>query len=328
MPITGPTSYPPTVAAFINHWLDANALLGSSPLVLNKDAMGTANDVDVTVLQDLFTQLEAVRDVVATIGLDLSIYRAEAEALKAELHERLNDFNSAVRADHPNSAYARVLPAVPSINEGRGRFLRPLRDAAKLWVKVNVYRAGSPAGALVLKGAYTVDTFAIRVNSLAGKYDTMEEAEQQFSLEIQNRNDVQDLIYPILRAYRAKLPTIFAAGSAIVNTLPALSPSPGSTPAAPGLSGGYNASMQRADFTGVPSTSPSVVKHQLRICLSADYDADLEQVATTIEGNLPLNYTVTTGLTTPGGVISARLYAMTEDGHEAGSDTVVVNRPV
>jgi hypothetical protein len=42
----------------------------------------------------------------------------------------------------------------------------------------------------------------------------------------------------------------------------------------------------------------------------------------------PLAFLVTTGLGAPGEVISARLYAMTGDGHEAGSATVVVTRPV
>lgn len=328
MPITGPTSYPPVVASFINHWTDANALLGSSPVTLNKDAIGAATDADITTLQALSGQLDFVRDTVATVALDLSILRAEGEAMKVDLHAKLNDFNSAVRADHPNSAYARVLPAVPSINEGRGRFLRPLRDAVKLWAKVNTYRTANGSGALVLKGGVNTGSFNSSAESLELKYDAVEESEQQLSLEIQNRNDVQELIYPILRAYRAKLPTAFAAGSAIVTTLPALSPSPGSTPAAPGLSGGYNAAMQRGDFAGVASTSSSVVKHQLRICLSADYDTELEQVEATITGAQPLTYTVTTGLGTPGSVISARLYAMTDDGHEAGSDAVVVSRPV
>lgn len=216
MPITGPTSYPPTVSAFIYHWLDANALLGSSPLILNKDAIGADADADVATLQNLSGTLETARDTVDSVGLDLSIFRAEGEAMKADLHAKLNDFNSAVRADHPNSAYARVLPPVSSINEGRSRFLRPLRDAVKLWAKVNAYRTANGSGLLVLKGAVTVESFNNLLTSLATKYDAIEEAEQQLSLEIQRRNDVQDVIYPILRAYRAKLPTAFADRKSVV----------------------------------------------------------------------------------------------------------------
>jgi hypothetical protein len=328
MPITGPTSYVLTVEQFLNHWADANALLGASPLILKKDATGTAADVARAGLVTLQAELNTAREAVEQAALDLALLRGEGAILKAALHAQLNDFNEAVRADHPNSAYAQVLPAVPSINEGRERFLRPLRDAMKLWLKVNTYRTSTGGTALVLKGAVDQGAFSSSVNNLRSKYEAIEEAEQQLALNRQARNDVQDKIYPILKAYRAKLPTLFAGDAAIVATLPALTPSASATPQAPGLSGAWNAGNVRAEFVGVASTSQSVVKHQWRVCLSADYDSEFEQVDGNIDVGDPLTFNVTTGLGVPGSVISVKLYAMTADGHEAGSGPVVIERPV
>lgn len=328
MPISGPTSYVVTTEQFLNHWADANGLLGASPLVLGKEAVRAEADVPLAGLITLKSALDDARDAVEEAVLSLGLLRGEAFILKELLHGQLNDFNDAVRADLPSSAFAKVLPAVPSMNEGRERFVKPMRDAAKLWVKVSNYKVSQGDAVLVLRGAVDLAAFVANLTDLRGKYEEVEEMEQQWTLELAMRNGVQDRIYAVLKAYRAKLPTAFAEGAAIVETLPLLTPLPGSTPQSPGLVGSYSTANSRAEFAGVASTSASVVRHQLRICLGAEFDQDLEQSVGSILVGQPLTFLVTTGLGAPGAVISAKLYAMTADGHEAGSATVVVTRPV
>ncbi len=328
MPITGPTSYVVTTDQFLNHWADANDLLGASPLVLGAEAVGAEADVPLAGLDALKSALEDARDAVEGAVLSLGLLRGDVFLLKEVIHKQLNDFNDAVRADLPNSSMARVLPAVPNMGDGRERFMKPMRDAAKLWVKVSEYKVAHGSTALVLRGDVGVAAFVANLVDLRGKYDDVEEAEQQWALELAVRNGVQEQIYAVLKGYRAKLPTLFAEGAAIVETLPLLTPLPGSTPQAPGLAGTFSPSYNRAEFTGVASTSASVVRHQLRICLAEEFDQDLEQIVGSVLVGQPLTFLVTTGLGSPGSVISAKLYAMTDDGHEAGSATVVVTRPV
>ena len=182
--------------------------------------------------------------------------------------------------------------------------------------------------ALKTKGDYEQGQFHSALSGCRQAMDDFEELEQQLSLDIKKRDGVQDLIYPILKVYRLKIPAVFAAGHPLIATLPALSPEPGSTPAAPGLTMGWSAANSRAEGTGTASPSASVVQTQLRGSVGPEHDEHSETAVMTIEAGQPLIFETIWGLVTPGAVASFRAVAMTGDGHERGSGPVVVSRPL
>ena len=328
MPIQGPTSYFTTVPLFINHWKDANAANGGVAITLNKDETGTATDPAVATLETLFGSLELLRDNVENKAQDVGIQSAVVTGLKEFMLAKINDFNTKMRADYASSPYGKNLSDVPQISSGRDAFMKPLRDTNRLWAKVNAWLVSLGKPMLKLMGNYEQGPFSSALESLRTAWNDWEGLEQDWSLDIQKRNDLQDVIYPILKVYRLKIPSIFAEGSAILDTLPLLTPVPGSTPQAPGLIGGYSVVNNRGEFTGTPSPTPAVTSYQLRACVGPDYNPNTENVVATLNAGVPIVFTTTWGLTTPGAVSSYRLYAVTDDGHERGSETVIIARPL
>lgn len=328
MPIQGPTSYFTVVPLFTLHWSDANAANGGVAITLNKDETGTVTDTTLANLQALFTSLELLRDNVENKAQDVGIQSAVVTGLKEFMLAKMNDFNTKMRADLASSPYGKNLSDVPQISSGRDAFLKPLRDTNRLWAKVNAWLLTQAKPELKLKGDYQQGPFNSALDALRTAWNEWEGLEQDWALDIQKRNDAQDVIYPILRVYRLKIPSIFAEGSAILDTLPLLTPVPGSTPQAPGLIGGYSVPNNRGEFTGTPSPTPAVTIYQLRACVGPDYNPNTENVVATLNAGVPIVFNTTWGLTTPGAVSSFRLYALTADGHERSSETVIIARPL
>ena len=328
MPISGPTSFFATTQAFLNHWDDANVASPTGPISLDKTQCGTATNVVRNDLLALLSSLETARDTVEGTAQDLSIFRSEALLVRTWLLTQMALFNQTMRADHGSSVYAENLEAVPSPSAGREALMKPMRATARLWVMVNNWRSAQTLPELALSSGVDQAGFAAKVAGGRTALDYVEEREQQVGLERRARNVVQGKIYVILKVYRLKIEVMFAEGSPIWASLPALTPEAGSTPAAPGLSGGWNAGQNRAEFTGTASPTPEVTQHQLRGCPQADFDEDLETVLGTVEAGQPLSFQTTFGLTQAGATASFRLVAMTADGHERGSEPVVVSRSV
>ncbi len=328
MPIQGPTSYFPTTQAFLNHWADAEAAQGGTPILLDGQQVGTNVDAPVADLQGLFDDLGEARDTVESTALDIGLARAAVAQHRDWLHTQMGLFNDKMRSDHGRSIYAKNLELVPPANSGREAFMKPMRATSRLWQKVNDWLAGLGKPALTTLTPVTRADFENRVTVLRAALDMLEEREQQITLDLAARNAIQDKIYPFLKVYRLKIPTLFAEGSAILESLPDLTPAPGSTPSAPGLAGGWSVAHTRAEFTGTASATAEVTQHQLRGCAQENYDEAIEAVLSTVPVGQPLTLDSTYGLTEAGAIASFRLYAMTATGNEKGSAPVVVSRPL
>ena len=328
MPIQGPASYFTVVPLFIKHWKDANVANGGVAITLSKDETKTATDTTVADLEALLTSLEGLRDNVENMAQDVGIQSAVVTELKGFMLGKMNDFNKKMRADYASSPYGRNLSDVPQISAGRDAFMKPLRETNRLWEKVNQWLVTLIKPPLSLIGDYQQGPFGAVLEALRTAWNEWEEREQNWSLEIQKRNDLQDVIYPILKVYRLKIAAVFPEGSAILDTLPLLTPVAGSTPQAPGLTGGWSVQNNRAELSGTASPTVAVTRYQVRACIGPVHNDDLESVVATVDAGEPLTFNTTWGLTTPGSVASFRLVAMTADGHERGSAAVVIARPL
>ena len=321
MPITGPSSYLPTTMAFSEHWTLVNVALGSGgDLVLEG---GTA----LADFQTLRAVLVDRRDAVETAALNATLAGAEVAIQKEALLAQLNLFNHAVRGQMGSSAYARALPPVPGIGEGETPFRTPLVQAAKLWARIN---AAPPAGftaPLVLVDGTAQPAFATAVTALGLAYNSVAATGQDVTTALEQRNDVQDGLYALMKAYRQAVPGRFLPAAALVESLPALSEDSTRTPDPVELSGAWNVPGAAAHLTAGVSSDPDLKEYELRWCAGGSYSQDLEHVAGSIAaGNLPV-FVTTKGLTVSGAVASFRVYVRLTGGGEAGSETVVVTRP-
>lgn len=321
MPISGPSSYPPTMALFLAHWDEVNTELGvAGPLVLPD---GTTRAALSTLRDELLAFAASVQSELN----DREVARGQIEGSKALLLGRLGEFNRKVRGFLGHTPYARALPEVPATLAGEGATLAPLDDMASLWGTINGATIPGFTGPLLLLSGYALAAFAADLAALKSAYGNYQTADQQLRIERQQRNDVQDVAYAALRAYRAAVQGTFAPTHALVESLPALTPPPGSTPAAVTLSGSWNAAAFQAELTWTVSSDPDLFQYEVRMTPGATYDPDADAVV----GNVPASGAPTlltsAGLANPGDTASFKVFVILTTGNESGSNTVTITRP-
>jgi hypothetical protein len=320
MAITGPNSYPPTIALFLTHWDAVNTELGAGgPLVLP----GGMTRATLSGLRDDLVAFAA--SVQAELN-DREVARGTIEISKAALLDRLSEFNRKVRGFLAHTPYATALPDVPSPSLGEGGITAPLDDMASLWATINGATIPGFTPPLLLLGGLALAAYNTNLAALKTAYSAYQTADQELRIERQRRNDVQDLAYAAMRGYRAAVQGTFAPTHALVESLPDLTPPPGSTPAAVTLSGSWNALALAADLTWSASTNPALSEYEIRMTPGPAYDPDADSVV----GNVPpgtLAFSTSAGLAASGDKASFRVYVVLTTGNEAGSNTVTITRP-
>ena len=94
------------------------------------------------------------------------------------------------------------------------------------------------------------------------------------------------------------------------------------------LTGTFNSQTNQATLTAAVSTDPDLEEYELRYCTGANYSTENEHFAATIPQGSPPVFVTTKGLQAPGLTASFKVYVRLNDGGEAGSNAVVLQRPV
>lgn len=328
MPISGASSYVPTLNQFLPHWDQVNTSLGAGgPLLLrnpNGSSPPTLNRADLVTMRANLVLKHA--DITGQIN-NVQIAAATLKIMKEALLLRGNQFNDAVRSDLAGTAFAEALPLLPSATDGEEVFIEPMDDIATLWPKINA--AAGITGftpPLLLLDAYPVADFATALGLLKTQYETVGKEDFLVGFKIKERNKMQDLIYPVLKAYRLAVPTKFAANDPLVLSLPKLTPDPGSTPAPVLANGTWNVPTTQGKLTWAASTDPNLDQYEVRWSPGATYDSSLEVVLASIAKTAPREYFTTQGLLAIGDVSNFKIYVLTTTGNERGSNTVKITR--
>ncbi len=320
MAITGPSSFVPTVNEFLAHWLQANTALGAGgPLVL-----GDGTTIAI---------LTGHRDSLATFGSsiagklnDVEIARGNLDIQKVALIGRLGEFNRKVRGFLSQTAFVSALPEVPPGSSSVATIVDSLDDMATLWVKINAATIPGFTGPLSLLGGYLVATFNTDLAALKAASTTWQNAVQDVKLERERRNDLQDIVQPVLRDYRAAIEGTFAPTDPLVLTLPRMTPEPGSTPDAVTASIVWDAVLLQAKITWSASDNPNLSHYEIRFCAGPNYSTSDESVIGSVSPSEPREFLTASGLTTPGSTASFKVYVVLTTGNEKGSNTVTLTR--
>ncbi len=328
MPWSGASSVVPTINDFLPSWELVNtALGGAGPLVLrnpNGPSPATVNRAALITMRDDL-QLKHT-DITGQIN-NVELAAADLKGKKVDLHLRGGQFNDAVRSDLAGTTFAEALPLLPSPGDGEGVFIEPMDDISTLWAKINA-AVGIPGftAPLLLLGGYSLSDFNTALGLLKTQFATVRKEQFLVTFKITERNRLQDLIYPVLKAYRQAVPTKFAATDPLVVTLPKLTPDAGSTPDAVLANGIWNVPTTQAKLTWDAPTSPDVVQLEVRWSPGLTYDATLEVVLANIALTAPREYFTTQGLVAIGDVSNFKIYVLTATGNERGSNTVKITR--
>lgn len=324
MPISGPASYIPTINEFLSHWALANTQPGApgGGVVL---AGGTTQ----AYLLSQLGGLSAARDAVTDMGVDRAVAREQLRTLVEKLQGRLVEFNGRVRADLAGTAISRSLPAAFSLTDAEGRVRDALRQISRLWTKVNAINPPPPGVPLplVLMAGYDVGSFDTDRTALRDAYGTLSGADVNLRVAREERNDLQDRIYDVLKNYRAKLPTVFPAGAAILDSLPLLTPAGGHTPDAVTATATWDAPSTKAKITWTESADAEIGRYEVRGCPGDTYVAADETVLATVMPGDPLEFLTDFALSVPGLTAGFKVYVVLTTSNERGSDAVYVTRP-
>ncbi len=322
MPISGHSSYPAVVAQFLAHWEQVDDEIGGMY------GIGLRGGVMREDFDGMSDDLEAARDAVTDSGVDRALARAELGGMIEVLQGRLVEFNRRVRADFAGSAYERSLSVAFTIGDAESAVREALRYMARLWERIDALPARPGVTLpLVLLENYKRTEFNSDRDALRRGYRTLSEAEVDLKVAREERNDLQDEIYEVLKAYRLKVPTLFAEGHALLDSLPVLTPGPGHTPAPVTAQGVWQSGTQQAKITWAASAEPGVESYQVRGVPGDDYQTDDEEVLATLAPGAPREFLTDFALGAPGVSAGFKVYVVLAGGNERGSDAVYVTRP-
>lgn len=327
MPITGPASYLPTIAAFVAHWTDVNTALGSSPLIIRKATIGTTADVAIAGLNSLYDSLIVQHAAVQTAYVERDLASGDLTDVRVALSEKMTMFNAKVRQDLNTTKWQRSLPDLPNHDSGQGRYMGPVYQIITLWDKINTGEVLGTGVALLLRDGTTLDQFQTLAGLVEDAFRLHPKAIQNVTTEIEERNDIQDRIQPVLRQYRVAVEGTFAPTSALVESLPRLRPAGGHTPAAVTATGVWDATAEKAKITWTASTDPALAHYQVRYSPGTSYHDDIEDVIGTFLPADPRECLTLTGVADPGSTGHYKVYVVLDTGNEKGSDDVAVTHP-
>lgn len=339
MAISGNSSYIPTAQEFVAHWNSAGAALGAlGPVTLPGKPLGSATDVTASTLDALRGQLAAKATMIQSLVNATDLVRADLASAQAEALEYVVRFNAKVRGSLGGTRWVAALPEAPTMGSAQSNFCDPLDDAVDLWGRINVAEAMGTGKELELVNnsveppvAYPVADFTALVVLVKETWSALGRAEMDLKLGRGSRDEVQDKVHAILKAYRQVLPTFFRADSAIGKSLPRLTPVPGSTPDPATLSGAWNAATAKADLSAVVPEQTGL--KSLRLLYSpgsswSEDDASVVESRSLEEADLsqPVVFHTDYALANAGDRALFRVVVVNETDNEASSNVVEMVR--
>lgn len=321
MPISTIASYLSTAQEIITHWEDVDtALAVNGPLELPTayDSLAFINDR---------TNLQTKMTAVVTADNAVQVAAGNRDILRAALRERLRQFRAVVQGLLRGTKYVVAVPTLPRISGNVGDFVRALEDVASLWATINASPPSGFTGPLLLAGGYTLASFNTNVTAMRAAFSASDQARQEALLAREERNALMGPFKARMVQYRRAVEGLFASGSPLIESLPLVSPPPGATPDPVVLSGLWDGAGVEADLSWTASADPDLKHYAVRACDPPRYRAAEEQAVGLVYAP-DQSLSTTFGLGAPGTSKIFKVYVVTQDDNEKGSNSVRINRPV
>jgi len=319
MPFTSLEEVIPTINEFLAHWPQVNTALGATPLSLPGGYVLATLTADRDNINTLIT-------AVTTAANGRQIAASDRDIKKATLRERLRQFRGSVQGRLAGSVYVKALPKLPATNAKEQDFLRAMDDMRDLWTRINAAPPAGFTGPLLLTGAYAVATFTTDVTALRTQFAAVTTTEEAATFARKTRDAA---IFPVkarLVQYRQAVVGAFLSGHALIASLPAVSPSPGSTPDPVSLSASWNVGTSLGNLVWGASLDPDLDHYSVRYHPGPRYKASEEQSVSVVASGLT-SFATAYGLPASGSTAWFKVYVVTSTGNEKGSNAVKVIRP-
>lgn len=202
----------------------------------------------------------------------------------------------------------------------------PVDDASSLWLRINADTTLPGFTSPLVIAGLTQTLFAAKLAATRAAFGAIRAAENDLTVSRKERGALLNPARERIVQYRSGVEGMFGPDHPLTQSLPALSPAPGSTPDASTLTGNWNATTGQADLTWTASTDPNLDDYQVRVSPGATYDTDTATVLATVPSNI-LSLSTTTGLDNPGDIASFKVFVRLTTGNEAGSNSGTIIRP-
>jgi hypothetical protein len=320
MPISSIASYLSTMQEFITHWTAVNTELAlAGPIVLPSGYAVASLTLDRTGLEAKIIAVEPALNALQTAA-------NLRDNLKGPMKERVRQFRAFANGFLRGSQYIRAVPRLPKFNSSPGDFMQALDDMASLWTTIN---ATPPAGftpPLKLQGNYLVAAFNTDVAAMRAGFQAWNAALQSVAIARGQRDMLLPPIPPRLAQYRQAVLASFPPGHALIQSLPLIRPAPGSTPHAVQLSGLWSAGIGKAHLEWTVSDNADLDHYSVRSCDPPRYRSADEATV----GDVPAGtqeFDTDLGLLAPGSAKIFKVYVVTTEDNEKGSNAVKVTHP-
>lgn len=320
MPLSAIGSYVPTMQEFINHWTQVNAELGApNPLLLQGGYPIATLITDRAVLEAAIIALQPAENTQSNTASDRDIK-------KNALRVRLTQFRGLVQGQLYGSIYVRSLPTLPQFSAAESKYLTPFDDMANLWSQINTAPPAGFAGPLLLPGGYTLANFQTDLAALRTSYVAANNAAQNARIARERRDVLLPNVRLRLTQYRRTVVGRLAPTSALLASIPALTPLPGSTPDPVSVSGTWDATLSKGVLTWTASTAPDLASYSVRTSPGPTYRARDETVVASV-AKTETTFATSSGLAAPGSTALFKVYVLTTSSNEKGSAVVKITRP-
>ncbi len=324
MPLSGPSSFVPTIDQFLAHWVHVDAQLGAGNEMILK--IGSANEtenVNRATLAALRSDLDAAQDLVQSSLNGLEFARGKVTLGKASLLPLAQAYGRKVRGLFPpGSPFLGMTPEMPETSSSQEAFLRPMRDIVDAWQRIE----DADDSFTLPPDSTTRAIFTAKVEQLATDWQALNSRQMDYGYELDKRNALQTRAEDILGRYRVTVESLFAPEDPLVVSIPRLRPLPGHTPDAVTLTAVWDAAVGKARLTWTASGEPKLAFYQVRMSPTEIYDATAERIIDTLPVGTT-EYLTTEGLTAAGAKASFKIYVVLDTDNEKGSDAVAVTRP-
>ncbi|MEZ0325485.1 MAG: hypothetical protein ACAH95_06235 [Fimbriimonas sp.] len=322
MPTIPPKNYISKIDEFVAHWTAANSALPST-IILTSNFGNTTFQTDRTAL---IAQITAVEAAINTNQGAI----ATRDMLRASVKERIRQFNAFVRGAFPRNQYPNMLPNIPQLNVGAGTWMKAMADVNNVWTQINAITP-VPAGApvpMILTGTYTLALFTTDQAALNAAFTAIETTQTNVETAIRQRDVLFNALYERMKEYRRVAQGRFASTEALYQSIPALTPAPGHTPAPVNVSAVWSAPLIKAVVTYTESTDPDLQEYELRGSFGGTkYSESSAVVLGNHAAGVLTPFQTDDGLVASGSKVFYKVFVILTTGNEKGSATVSVTRP-
>lgn len=318
MAISSIASYLPTMQEFIDHWTAVNASISPTVLTL----LGGYAVADFTADRDA---IDAAITAIEPADNARQFAAAQRDLQKGVVRPRIFQFRATVLGQLAGTAYAKTLPTMPNFSANQGAHLKVLDDVANGWANINAATIPGFTGPLLLAGGYAVADFTADVAEMRARFIASTVADDNDRLARSQRNVLLKPAKARMVQYRQAVKGILPPGDPLLNTIPAVSPPPGSTPDPVVLSGVYNSGTNQGDLSWTASANMHILHYDVRYSPGPVYKT-ADETSIGIVPKTQLTFSTNVGLGVSGATGLYRVYVVLDTLNERGSNTVGVTR--